>query len=136
MKETITVKKGGFLNKYRTIQQGINDVDEGGTVYIESGVYQERIILDGKNVTLVGQGNVTVTGEIDYPLITTIDTTLSLKGLTFIQKGHTNAVYIKENSKVKIDSCTIEGEDHKDVKTTYPALWVGLDKLFLFKIQH
>lgn len=36
MKETITVKKGGFLNKYRTIQQGINDVDEGGTVYIES----------------------------------------------------------------------------------------------------
>lgn len=129
MKETITVKKGGFLNKYRTIQQGINDVDEGGTVYIESGVYQERIILDGKNVTLVGQGNVTVTGEIDYPLITTIDTTLSLKGLTFIQKGHTNAVYIKENSKVKIDSCTIEGEDHKDVKTTYPALWVGLDSV-------
>lgn len=127
MNEHIIVKKGGFLNKYRTIQQGINAANDGGIVYIEEGTYKESLRIEEKNITLIGQGEVIVTGENNHPILTIIDTTSTLQALSFIQKGHSNTVYVRENATLQIEGCTIEGEDINDVKTTYPALWIGLD---------
>lgn len=127
MKESVVVKKGGLFNKYRTIQQGIDAVLDGGTVYIESGNYEENLFLEGKDITLIGKGQVMLSGTENHPLITTVDTNLSLQGISFQQAGHTNTIYVKETSEVEIADCKIEGENYQDVKTTYPALWVGLE---------
>ncbi|WP_194165660.1 right-handed parallel beta-helix repeat-containing protein [Oceanobacillus sp. CFH 90083] len=127
MKDSVVVKKGGLFNKYRTIQQGIEAVIDGGTVYIEGGEYKENLVLDGRDITLIGKGSVVISGTKNIPLIKTVDAKLSLQGISFQQEGHTNAIYVKETSEVKMEDCQIEGENYQDVKTTYPALWVGLE---------
>lgn len=127
MEESVVVKKGGLFNKYRTIQQGIDAVLDGGTVYIENGQYTENLAVDGRNITLQGKGQVVITGSSDVPLLKTIDAAVTLQGITFQQTGHTNAIYVKETSEISIENCRIEGENYRDVKTTYPALWIGLE---------
>lgn len=127
MEESVVVKKGGLFNKYSTIQQGIDAVLDGGTVYIENGQYTENLAVDGRNITLQGKGQVVITGSSDVPLLKTIDAAVTLQGITFQQTGHTNAIYVKETSEISIENCRIEGENYRDVKTTYPALWIGLE---------
>ncbi|MCJ7842501.1 right-handed parallel beta-helix repeat-containing protein [Lederbergia sp. NSJ-179] len=127
MKKSVVVKKSGLLNRYRTIQQGIAAVEDGGIVYIESGQYQENLSVDSRKITLIGRGNVLITGTQNYPLLKTADATVKLQGITFHQKGHSNAIYVKETSVIEIEECTIEGENYPDVKTPYPALWIGLE---------
>lgn len=127
MEESVVVKKGGLFNKYRTIQQGIDAVSDGGTVYIENGQYSENITIDGRSVALKGKGQVAISASSNMPLLKTIDAAVTLQGIAFRQTGHTNAIYVKETSEVNIEDCRIEGENYQDVKTTYPALWIGLE---------
>lgn len=48
----------GF-NGFSTIQQGIDNVDVGGTVNVGAGAYAEEVSI-GKDLTLAGQGNITL----------------------------------------------------------------------------
>ncbi|MBO0992728.1 hypothetical protein [Bacillus sp. SD088] len=125
MKKSVVVKKSGLLNRYRTIQQGIAAVEDGGIVYIESGQYQENLSVDSRKITLIGQGNVLITGTENYPLLKTVDAIVKLHGITFHQNGHANAIYVKETSVIEIEECTIEGENYPDVKTLIQPF--GLD---------
>lgn len=51
---TSATHQGGTVGPKATIQNGTNTVDDGGTVNVADGTYQENLIID-KNVHLLGQ---------------------------------------------------------------------------------
>ncbi len=58
---TSTEGKALGTDVFRTIQEAINAVDEGGTVYVTTGLYNESIIIN-KSISLVGSKALVKTG--------------------------------------------------------------------------
>ena len=68
-----------YVNPGESIQEGINDADEGDTIYVYIGTYNENIIIN-KSIILVGEESETTTiqGNSDHTIkITVDDVTLS-----------------------------------------------------------
>jgi parallel beta-helix repeat protein len=63
IKPEISIVNAERLTSFSTIQEAINTVNLGGTVYVPSGVYYENVVLN-KSVTLVGEsrGNTIIDG--------------------------------------------------------------------------
>ncbi len=49
---------GWGVDHFNTIQDGIENVSEGGTVYVNNGIYYESIVIN-KSITLIGEDKVT-----------------------------------------------------------------------------
>ncbi len=87
---------------YATIQEAIDNVDVGGTVYVEAGTYTEDITID-KNITLTGEGEndtllmPTGTG----PIITVSVDDVDINGL-----GLTNTLQMVEGIRVVAPATT------------------------------
>ena len=47
---------GSIAHPFQTIQEGLDDVLEGGTVYVFNGTYQESVMVE-KEVTIIGNGS-------------------------------------------------------------------------------
>lgn len=128
MKESVVVKKRGLFNKYQTIQQGVDAVVDGGTVFIEAGEYEESVKIIGKTVNLLARGHVILQQKINHTLISTSDSTVHIEGIEFIQYANANAVHIKEIANVKLVNCTIRGlYQHGKDETKYPTVYIGLE---------
>ena len=48
-------------NDYTTIQEAVNAISEKGTIVVEDGTYDGSVLIDGKDITLVPNGVVTLT---------------------------------------------------------------------------
>lgn len=128
MKESVVVKKRGLFNKYQTIQQGVDAVVDGGTVFIEAGEYEESVKIVGKTVNLIARGHVILSRKINHTLISTSDSTVHIEGIEFVQYANANAVHIKEIAHVKLVNCTIRGlYQHGKDETKYPTVYIGLE---------
>jgi len=49
---------GWGVDHFDTVQAGIENVSEGGTVYVNNGIYYENIVIN-KSITLIGEDKVT-----------------------------------------------------------------------------
>jgi parallel beta-helix repeat protein len=55
---------GWGVDHFDTIQDGINNVSEGGTVYVYNGIYYENIVIN-KSITMIGEDKATTIIESD-----------------------------------------------------------------------
>ncbi|NYB53098.1 MAG: DUF11 domain-containing protein [Methanobacteriaceae archaeon] len=93
-----------------TIQNGTNAVDDGGTVHVADGTYQEHVTIN-KNVNLIGQSQTgtIIDGTNNGRPLTILSGTVNLTNFT-IQKGYFAAgggVY--NDGTLTMFQCTISG---------------------------
>ena len=101
---------------YPTIQEAINASNNGDTVYVSSGVYQENIDFKGKNIVLKGvsSDSTIIAGVGDENPVVTIgsgeDTTSVLSGFT-ISGGLNGGIRITDASPRLIDLVIANNQD-------------------------
>lgn len=97
----------------KTIQAGVNAVDEGGTVYVSSGIYSSSTININKPITIEGEGTSTIinagtTGG--YGLYITVPNGFTLKEVKVQAVTGTNyAVKISGSINIEIEDVEITG---------------------------
>ncbi|NYB52995.1 MAG: DUF11 domain-containing protein [Methanobacteriaceae archaeon] len=94
-----------------TIQNGTNTVDDGGTVYVADGTYQEHITIN-KNVNLIGQSQTgtIIDGTNNGRPLTIQSGTVNLTNFTIRNGGNSNGgggVY--NQGTLNMTQCTISG---------------------------
>lgn len=98
----------GFL-RFDTIQEAVNSLPaEGGTIRLSPGIYTEPLLLERKNVTLVGEDPATtiITGYRAYTngirgniLVHVIGGTLAAENITFYNRGAEWNAFIGHDEK-------------------------------------
>jgi len=94
-------------HKWDTIQEGIDDVDEGGIVYVFSGSY-DPIEIE-KPVSLYGENRETVIISGDDPGVKIQSNDVSFKGFTI--SGGTLGISLDGSYHCSIINCTVSGSD-------------------------
>ena len=96
----LRVNKGG-TEEYTSIQEAINNAEEGYTVYVYKGTYYENLVID-KKVNLVGEDkeNTIIDGQEKSDVIRILSDNVNVTGFT-IQ----NAGFYLYNDGIDIDSC-------------------------------
>lgn len=125
--------EGTKLHPFRSIQEGIDEVADGGIVYIAAYTYEENLeILDDnarKKITLKGesQDKVIVDGRNKRPTVFGLEVDgveeLTLEQMTFT--GAERNLKIENSSKVKLENITAEASDATNIdffKTTNVTL--------------
>ncbi|MFN0264741.1 beta strand repeat-containing protein [Tepidamorphus sp. 3E244] len=95
----LMVGQGGFA----TIQDAVNAAADGDTIVIGAGVYEELVVIDDKDITLVGQGDATIitppAGDID---------------ITSTVAGARSSVITVEDATVTIKDVQVDGAGRGD----------------------
>ena len=91
---------------YRRIQDGIENVSVGGTVYVREGIYRENIVID-KQIDLIGAGihNTTIEGPWteDYGVIQINTNWVNVSGFKISsQYGHLSGITLLNASNCQI----------------------------------
>ncbi|MBP6949169.1 MAG: right-handed parallel beta-helix repeat-containing protein [Candidatus Pacebacteria bacterium] len=143
---TVYVRRQNTQNKtyhtststiFNTIQEAIDYVENGGTVYIEQGIYKENILIK-KSLTLIGEGVIPSTGaskkspDIRGEASSTLATitiegdeskpTVTIRNL-IITKG-LSGINVLSDANVRIENNTIQ-EYQKNGITYGPTLFPG-----------
>lgn len=97
---------------YRSIQKGVDEVPEGGTVYVSGGAGTFlKVVFPNKALTLTGQSNPVVSGSTIYTVFTLTNITKSITIENFtLEHGKSTAgggMYIY-NSSPTIRYCTFQ----------------------------
>ncbi|MGI6037680.1 MAG: InlB B-repeat-containing protein [Limnochordia bacterium] len=100
-----------------SIQEAIDNTQDGQIVSIPPGTYYENIVINGRNLTLQGQSpmNTIIDGQSRGACITITDSTVTIRGLTItngsgFEKGgnpYGGGIYIR-NAAVTIEDNIIE----------------------------
>jgi len=61
--DTIVVNETGGSGTNDTIQGGVNHAEDGDVVFVESGVYEESVVVNTTNITIVTNESVTLDGS-------------------------------------------------------------------------
>ncbi|KAA0002970.1 MAG: hypothetical protein FE048_02635 [Thermoplasmata archaeon] len=93
-------------HKWNSIQEGINDAEEGDIVYVFAGIYPENIFIN-KSITLLGE-NATVDGGGALYTVTILANNVKIKNME-IAHGKKAGLYIGNYSHVTIENCDIYG---------------------------
>ncbi len=91
-------------HKWNSIQEGIDDAEEGDIVYVFDGVYGENIFVD-KSVEIVGRENVTIDGMGALYTVNILSDGVELSNLLITNGGIAN-LFLGEYSDVSIEHCT------------------------------
>ena len=91
----ITVSKNG---EYTDVQKAIDDIADGGTITVEEGVYNGPFEINGKEVRIVGSGDVVFTFDSEY-----------VEGLEDFSEPYAGIVNIKDSKGVSIENIKIKG---------------------------
>ncbi|MGB7532205.1 MAG: NosD domain-containing protein [Halobacteriota archaeon] len=91
-------------HQWNTIQEGINDATDGGTVYVYSGLYVENVVVD-KPITLRGEDrdNTIVDGGGNGDVVKVVADGCEISGFTVRNSGTYDAgifLYYSENNIV------------------------------------
>ncbi|MCD6468033.1 MAG: right-handed parallel beta-helix repeat-containing protein, partial [Thermoplasmata archaeon] len=95
----------------KTIQEGINNVSSGGTVFVYSGTYYENVVVN-KSITLQGEDRnmTTIDGNgLGDTVNITVDGII-IEGFT-ITHGNVSSVKVYHASNVGILNCSISNSD-------------------------
>ncbi len=85
---------------FTTIQAAVDAASSGDTILIGSGTYKEQVLINGKNVTLEGVGNVTVQSPDSASLVASFN--------AFGQDKYA-VIGVENASNVTIDNITVDG---------------------------
>ena len=102
---------GWGFNKFATIQDGIDAVKIEGSVFVESGLYEETLIID-KSLKLIGESHTTTIIQGNQ-----IENIISIQNLFEIEiSGFTitsgvNGIYIINSNDISIFETTIENNN-------------------------
>lgn len=123
--QSLIVSKSIF-NRKKSINEAIKSAKSGDTIYIESGVYHENIVIR-KSIHLVakeGAGRVKIVGH-GAPAIKVHANNVSITGLILTQKGpkidHLQAAVHLQFGKTTISHCTIAGATSNGIRITEKA---------------
>ena len=116
-------------NDFATIQEGINESNNGDTVFVESGAYIENINFDGKNITVLGENRETtiIDGNQNGSVVTFEsgeNENAILKNFTIINAGgHGNnfggGIFVQDQSTPILDSLIIDGNSGGGYEGSY-----------------
>lgn len=108
---------GTLYHPYRTIQKGVDEVPEGGTVYVQGGEGTfNYVVFPNKALTLTGQSNPVVTGNTIYTVFTfaNISKSITVENFT-IQGGRVNnaggGAYIYNSDNITFEYCDFEDNE-------------------------
>ena len=100
---------------FKNIQDGINGVDEGGTVNVAAGTYDEQLSIDGNDLTIQAISTPVITGVVDADYIIKVtNADVTLDGLTVDGTGNNikyGIWYYDDGSGTTsgaITNCTVE----------------------------
>lgn len=102
--------QGGIVGPKATIQNGTDTVDNGGTVNVADGTYNEHVVVN-KNMNLLGQSQIgTIINGTNNGIPLTINNGFNLILTYFtIQNGNANiGGGILNNGNLTINNCTIQ----------------------------
>jgi hypothetical protein len=95
-----------------TIQDAVNAAQNGDTIEVSSGRYDEAVTIAGKdNLTIAGKGKATLTGNSARISVDDCDG-VTIKGLTFENTGD-EGIDFEDVTSLKIEKCTFKrtGDD-------------------------
>ncbi len=97
---------GTYEHPFKHIQNGVDAVTEGGTVYVHNGLYYENLLI-GKTMTLIGddKSNTTIDGGGTGDVLNVSANHVNISG--FAIKNGTNGVMIRGSSGSTITQNTI-----------------------------
>lgn len=74
---------------YLTIQQGINNANAGGSIFVRSGIYKENIVIDKQGITIVGENNsdTIIDGATNSYVISINKNNTHLENFTILNSG-------------------------------------------------
>ena len=104
-----------------SIANAIKDVEDGGIVFLENGVHDLSsgpIVIEGKNVTIVGLGKVTINKNYGNTHIFTVKNgaEVTIENVTMDGKGNTReGIYVRWNSKVTLKDVVIKNTGGSDI---------------------
>ncbi len=97
---------GSEINPYRTIQEGVTNVADGGTVHLAAGVYAQSTTIADKSVIILGPGNPDTNVVLDLALAASVTGTDNAHTFTI---DHTTG-----GGTVRIQNLLIGGESGYD----------------------
>jgi len=103
------------------LKAAIESVEDGGIIVLENGVHNVPsgpIVIEGKTVTVIGMGEVTINKNYGSTHIFTIKNgaNVTIENITMDGKGNTReGVYVRWNSEVTLKDCVIKNTGGKDI---------------------
>jgi parallel beta-helix repeat protein len=93
--EVLVVDDDGGAD-FTTIQEAINNATSGDVVFVRSGIYHEKIVVDKSNLTVIGEGNqlTIIDGGGDGPVVRISADDVVFTGFTVRQGGDRPGVEI------------------------------------------
>lgn len=104
-----------------TLAQAIAQVEDNGIVFIEPGTYNLQsgpIVIEGKTVTVIGLGNVTLNKNYGNTHIFTVKNgaNVTIENVTMDGQGNTReGIYVRWNSVVTLKNVVIKNTGGKDI---------------------
>lgn len=104
-----------------TLAQAIAQVEDNGIVFIEPGTYNLQsgpIVIEGKTVTVIGLGNVTLNKNYGSTHIFTVKNgaNVTIENVTMDGQGNTReGIYVRWNSVVTLKNVVIKNTGGKDI---------------------
>ncbi|MBR2906448.1 MAG: leucine-rich repeat protein [Clostridia bacterium] len=104
-----------------SIAEAIKNAEDGGVVFLENGVHNVAsgpIVVEGKNVTVVGLGEVIINKNYGGTHIFTVKNgaNVTFENVTMDGKGNTReGIYVRWNSVVTLKNVTIKNTGGKDI---------------------
>ena len=108
-----------------SISAAINAAENGDIIVVKEGTYAEQIVITGKNLTIIGEGNVVITGPEDY---TTIAAVPAIAGESTAYSGLVSV----QNAEVTLENITVKGDIEKAraaVNLTHNSRYLGVAAL-------
>jgi hypothetical protein len=114
------LEDGSPDHPYDEIQEGIDDVDMGGTVHVADGVYTENIVISTDGIQLLGAGaNVTTINGSSGPVVTTygLSSTTLIDGFTVTggDASYGGGMYNYGYSSPIVSNCVFDS-NHADTR--------------------
>ena len=121
----VYVTKGGSTKAYTTVQKAVDAADDGATITLEPGLYNERIAVS-KSLNFVGEQGAKVT---DINVTGNGTQNVSFDGITFVGSSSVKsedvnnaALYLQNIASATVKNCTFElDEDYVTLGNTATA---------------
>ncbi len=115
----VIVSKSGDI---KTIREAIEISEEGGSILIREGIYQEGALIIDKSVFIRGEGNVVLDGQGEFQILTVKAANVRIQGLTFRNVGTS---FVEDRAALKIEeghNCVVEANNFEN---TFFAIYLA-----------
>ncbi|MCO5232746.1 MAG: nitrous oxide reductase family maturation protein NosD [Chitinophagales bacterium] len=101
------------VNQQKVISNAFQQLKDGDTLIVKSGVYQEGAILLNKGLTIIGEGLPVIDGENKYENLLVEHDNVRIKGVVFKNSGSSSftdiaALKIKNSKNIVVENCRFE----------------------------